>query len=130
MNRTLKDAIQLARSNNLNWKQVLQDRINAYRVTPHSTTGKTPFELFRGRIANTRLTPGWMKWGKGLVDNRPGYWHEKEEKKQRNQKRYYDKTKRVKINDLEVGDVVRVKSPVGCANYSKYSKNFKDHKAV
>lgn len=60
LNKTLKESIQLARVNSLNWREELQNRISAYRFTPHSSTGKTPFELFKGRSPNTILCPGLM----------------------------------------------------------------------
>ena len=116
-NKTLKDSIQLARANNLKWKETLQERINAYRMSPHSTTGKTPFKLFRGRMPNTRLAPGWVRWDKGVKYNGLGNWREREVEKQRHRKMYYDKTKRVKAQNICMGDVVRVKAPVGCSPF-------------
>ena len=121
LNRTLKEAIQLARVNNLDWKGVLQDRINAYRMSPHATTGKTPFELFRGRMPNTMLSPAWMKWDKGARYNGIGQWREREVKKQVQRKEYFDRTKRVRTPSVKLGDKVRVRAPVGCAPFSKLS---------
>ncbi|KAJ1146355.1 hypothetical protein NDU88_012632 [Pleurodeles waltl] len=33
----------------------------SYRITPHSVTRKTPFELLRGRKPSSRLIPWWLK---------------------------------------------------------------------
>lgn len=60
MNRTIKNSLQLAVANGQNWRQMLSDMIWAYRSTPNTETGKTPFELMRGRLATHKLTPPWL----------------------------------------------------------------------
>ena len=44
-NRVLKEVIQIAKSDGEPWKDVVKNRIQVYRFTPHSTTGNSPFEL-------------------------------------------------------------------------------------
>ena len=50
----LKKAISEENGNNLSQK--LGSFLLTYRVTPHSTTGRTPSELFLGRVVRTRLS--------------------------------------------------------------------------
>ncbi|XP_070395445.1 uncharacterized protein [Dermacentor albipictus] len=47
--RTLKKSILASRVSHLDWTNELQSFLLAYRSTPHSSTGKSPFELLFGR---------------------------------------------------------------------------------
>lgn len=48
-NKTLLKAIRIAHSEGKNWKKELNKFLVAYRSTPHSVTGKSPFEIMYGR---------------------------------------------------------------------------------
>ena len=50
MNRMVKEGLQAATQQGVPWQEAIQSRIFAYRTTPHSTTGVTPFSVLRGRI--------------------------------------------------------------------------------
>ena len=52
-----------------------------------------------------------------------GTWRTKELPKQR--KSYFDENKKVKCQNVNVGDVVKVKSPVGRAPFSKFTHDYK-----
>lgn len=93
-----------------------------YRFSPHGSTGKTPFELFKGRSPSTCVCPGWMCWGKGCVDNTPGEWREKEISIQCKRKEDFDSHKCVRNVEVGVGDFVKMKAPTGCADWSKFTR--------
>ena len=67
-NKTLKEGIQLVKSNGLTWVDEVIEHLIAYRLIPDQVMNKMPFELFRGRRPNCKLVPGWMKWQKGWVN--------------------------------------------------------------
>ena len=80
-NRVLKESVKIAKSQGLDWKEVLLQRVEIYRFTPHSSTGKTPFELSRGRIPNTELAPYWVgELRSGKQEEDKSNWRQKEEK--------------------------------------------------
>ena len=68
-----------------------------YRATPHTTTGKTPAELFLGRNYRTRMH---------LLHSTVG---DRVQMKQRKQKENYDK--KTRDRNCEVGDTVWTKTP-------------------
>jgi len=54
-NKTLLKAIRIAHSEGKDWKRELNKFLVAYRSTPHSVTGKSPFEIMYGRKMKTKL---------------------------------------------------------------------------
>lgn len=56
VNRTLKEGIQAATMHGLPWKQALKQVLTTYRSTPHRATGRSPFELLRGRKMRTKMS--------------------------------------------------------------------------
>ena len=112
-NRVLKETIKIAKSNGLNWKTEAKKRVEIYRFTPHSTTGKTPFQLFRGRDAYTEVCPPWVgcKTKKEGVNPAGTKWRQKEEQKILQRKDYYDSKRSTKTTQVKVGDLVLIKTP-------------------
>ncbi|KAJ1200500.1 hypothetical protein NDU88_004324 [Pleurodeles waltl] len=100
-------------------------RISAYRFSPHVMMGKSPFELFRRRIPNTKLCPGWMDCMKINYSLFKTEWKKREERLMCRRNQEYDERKKVCKINVNVGDVVKVKSPVSCMDGSKYSRPLK-----
>lgn len=61
INRFLKEGIQTALSGGLQVEEFLKQKLWCYHITPHSTTGVSPFQLLRNRVANSHLCPHWVK---------------------------------------------------------------------
>ena len=128
-NRLLKETIKLAKDNDLNWKDRISRRVELYRFTPHSTTGKTPFQLFRGREACTEICPPWVRTkldikqdiSKPLTD---GGWRQREKMKIAQRKLNFDQRKSTKPTQINVGDWVLIKTPWKKTGY-KYEKPVK-----
>ena len=55
MNRTVKEGIQRGKLEGKSPVLATRERLSAYHTTPNTTTGKTPFQLMRGRCARTKL---------------------------------------------------------------------------
>ena len=105
-----------------NWDSLLAPVLFAYRTTPHSSTGLTPFYLLYGRNPQLPTSLDFsipvMKYP--LVESEYAKELAKELKqvralaqkniqtKQSEQKRYYDR--RSKIKDLKIGDIVMLKT--------------------
>lgn len=112
MNRVLGECIQWALANKCLVADSVRSMLWFYRTTPHSTTGVSPFELLRRRIASTTFSSSWMnKWVKS------GRWSDACVRRcmcltQEKQKLYFDSKKNVKEFELIFGDFVRVKKPV------------------
>ncbi|XP_069063748.1 retrotransposon-like protein 1 [Pleurodeles waltl] len=60
-NRTLKETVQLAKVNGVDWESWVETKVEEYRFTPHSSTGQTPFLLFKKRVPHTKIDPPWLK---------------------------------------------------------------------
>lgn len=54
-NTVLKDAIQAAQATHRPWKHVVTEMLHSYRATPHANTGKSHFQLLRGKPMWTKL---------------------------------------------------------------------------
>ena len=122
-NRTLKQMLaKLVAKGGHNWDSLLAPVLFAYRTTPHSSTGLTPFYLLYGRNPQLPTSLDFsipvMKYP--LVESEYAKELAKELKqvkalaqkniqtKQSEQKRYYDR--RSKIKDLKIGDIVMLKT--------------------
>jgi len=53
--RTIGKSIRAAHAENRSWKQEMFSFLRNYRATPHSTTSKSPAELFFGRTIRTKI---------------------------------------------------------------------------
>ncbi|KAJ1214795.1 hypothetical protein NDU88_002406 [Pleurodeles waltl] len=60
-NRMVRGVVQMAIEKKGSVRKMVSDLVWAYRTTSNSSTGKVPFEMMRGRKANTRMCPSWMK---------------------------------------------------------------------
>lgn len=58
--RVLKGTIEVAKSAGLDWREEIFKKVEIYGLSPHTITKRTPFELFRGRRANTLVAPTWV----------------------------------------------------------------------
>ena len=120
MNRTVKEGVQIGKLEGKSPVLATRERLSAYHTTPNTTTGKTPFQLMRGRCAKTKLQ---IIPTENVVDD-----HEQIAKrvlsKQNRYKAYHDSKPCVKVSNVKVGDYVRMKNPrhVGKGEV-KYSKN-------
>ena len=120
MNRTVKEGVQIGKLEGKSPVLATWERLSAYHTTPNTTTGKTPFQLMRGRCAKTKLQ---IIPTENVVDD-----HEQIAKrvlsKQNSYKAYHDSKPGVKVSNVKVGDYVRIKNPrhVGKGEV-KYSKN-------
>ena len=54
-NKNVKNVLQSATTERVDWMWALREFLMSYRCTPHTTTGKTPAELLRGRQLRTKL---------------------------------------------------------------------------
>ena len=119
MNRTVKEGIQIGKLEGKSPLLATRERLSAYHTTPNTTTGKTPFQLMRGRCARTKLQ---IIPAENVVDD-----HEQIAQrvlsKQNRYKAYHDSKPGVKVSNVKVGDYVRIKNPrhVGKGEV-KYSK--------
>ncbi|KAF0296360.1 hypothetical protein FJT64_006184 [Amphibalanus amphitrite] len=108
-NKSIKAALQTADLQKADRAECLQAFLFAYRSTVQATTGRTPAELLHGRPMRGKLSAAVDVGGR--LPERPGELHSRVEKKQAYQKRYFDKTHRVKKPDFEIGDRVRHRLP-------------------
>lgn len=113
-NRVLKGTIDLAKQNSLNWKKEVIRKVEFYRVTPHAITGRTPFELLKGRTPNTLVAPFWINdtESKRSLEGSDDDWKLNECDKIKARKVNYDLRKAVKPTKVKVGDLVMIRAPV------------------
>lgn len=120
MNRMVKEGLQAASLENTPWQIAIETRLFAYRTTPHSTTGITPFELLRGHKPRTRLNAPIKPQKQPATALRS-----RVESKQRKMKVYTDARRSAKEHKFQVGDVVRVRLPFHVSKEkSKFSEPF------
>ncbi|KAJ1207800.1 hypothetical protein NDU88_003190 [Pleurodeles waltl] len=120
--RCVKECIQLETASSRDWRDGLKRFLYAYRVTPHSTTGKVPFDLFRSRKANTSLAPAWVSWRKNNIEQESvvNVGNEYERVSVQKRKMYYDNKKGTHDYDVKIGDQILVKKPTLCKDRSKF----------
>lgn len=87
-----------------------------YNNTPHSSTGKTPFELFFGRLARDKL-PSL----KDLNEPQQEEAADRDRLQKEKGKQYADNKRHATTSDLEPGDKVLVKNMV---KENKLTSNF------
>ena len=102
-NRYLRKVMQSANLEGKNWRQELNAFLRTYRVTPHTSTGKSPAELmFNSRNYRTRLPVKQLIYDDHEV-------REKDKLRKEQMKMYADRKSNVKECDINVGDTVLVK---------------------
>nr|XP_050041094.1 uncharacterized protein K02A2.6-like [Dermacentor andersoni] len=99
--RTLKKSILASRVSHLDWTNKLQLFLLAYRCTPHSSTGKSPFELLFGRPMKN-LLPTLVAG----THNSAHYEARQSDTKRKAYKWYVDTRRHTSNNQLCVGQVL------------------------
>ena len=119
MNRTVKEGIQIGKLEGKTPTESVRERLIAYHATPNGITGKTPFELMRGRKARTRVQifPSENR----VVDHAD--LKDKVKTAQAKNKVKFDNQPGVQAHKIGVGDFVKIKNPrhvlKGDMSYSK-----------
>ena len=120
MNRTVKECIQIGKLEGKSPVLATRERLSAYHTTPNTTTGKTPFQLMRGRCAKTKLQ---IIPAENVVDDHEHIIAKRVLSKQNRYRAYHDSKPGVKVSNVKVGDYVRIKNPrhvgKGEVRYSK-----------
>lgn len=104
-NRTLLKSLRVAKAEGLDWRQELTTFLMAYRSTPQTSTGASPFYLMFGREMKTKLPeirPEKSVTNEGIRDRD---WQYKLK-----QKVYADERRGAKDDTIEVGDSVLVQT--------------------
>ena len=119
-NRVLKGVLQAASLQGQDWLEAVRQFLLQYRVTPHSTTGRSPAELLRGRQLRTPLRAAAADQHRFVTDDQV---RATVASKQAKQKSYWDAKYSAKENGFKVGDYVRYKlmpkPRKGCPRFSK-----------
>ena len=106
-NRVFKGCIQAAIIQSKPWKAATTDFLQAYRATPHATTGASPFELLHGRKMRTKLnilSPPAVTAHDAEVRGRVSL-------RQSHMKQYCDMRRGARTPSFGDGDRVRVRKP-------------------
>nr|XP_039264197.1 uncharacterized protein K02A2.6-like [Styela clava] len=114
-NRSLMKAIRIAQVEGKDWKSELNKFLLAYRSTPHTTTGVSPYYLMFGREMRTKLPEIRPKYNIIGEEHRDRDWRNKLQGKF-----YSDYNRRSILQYVEVGDSVLVKQE----KVDKMSTNF------
>lgn len=105
-NRSLKKRIQIAVTNNLDWKPEIFDYLLMYNATKHSVTKNSPSDLM-GRQIRDKI-PSLNYGGQPNFELR-----DRDEEFKRKNKEYADNNRHAKYSDIQVGDSVLMR------NYAK-----------
>ncbi|XP_043231405.1 uncharacterized protein K02A2.6-like isoform X5 [Amphibalanus amphitrite] len=101
-NKNVKNVLQTATADGMDWKRAIREFLLSYRSTPHSTTGRSPAELLRGRQLRTKLH--------AAAERRPvddSTTRARVATQQEKQKKYFDLRYGARPRDYEVGEWVR-----------------------
>lgn len=107
-NRVLKSSIQNARIEGKSMKETIIELLEAYRSTPHQTTGVSPSELLHGRMLRTKLDVTNMMPPKSNESSQKEV-RDRVEQKQRKSGQYTDTKRKARVPKFSVGDYVRVR---------------------
>ena len=132
-NRTIMKRLKIAKIEQKNWKDELQNFLLMYRVSPHAVTGKTPAELMFGRKIRDKIP--------SISNNKETFQDEETKDKDSWEKEkgreYGNKKRNAKEADLNIGDTVLVKNMIrdnkltptfGVKEHVIVSKNMNDVK--
>lgn len=117
-NRDLLKRIRISYALKKNWKKELLDYMMMYNSTPHTSTGKTPSELFFGRQFRDKLP------NLGDIENNEldGEVRDKDKLMKEKGKDYGDRKRRAAEIELQPGDKVYVKNLIKenktCPNFN------------
>ena len=117
--KPLGKLLQSAKIENKNWRQELQKFLLSFRVTPHCTTKVAPCELLFNRTIRGKLP----ELTSNKVVNKHKMAKANIEMQKETNKAYYDKRKRAKEADIEIGDTVICLQPARNKLSSKFSPN-------
>ncbi|KAJ1087938.1 hypothetical protein NDU88_001097, partial [Pleurodeles waltl] len=125
-NRLAKETIQMALRSHIPIEAALRTRLWSYRTTPHNTTGRTPCELLRGRVAITQLQPYWSvarkKWETKSLKEKEIEMRKLVDQRQKHMRSNFNARNAVKEMNVSAGDLVRVRYRKKGVNMSKYSE--------
>lgn len=104
-NRGILRALKIAKVEKKPWRSALKDYLTMYNTTPHTVTGKSPFELMMGRQPKL-LIPSLL--------NPPHQMYEEVRERDATEKLkgklYADKRRHAKESEIQVGDKVMLKN--------------------
>lgn len=113
-------AVQIAKVENIPWKETLLEYVNNYNSWPHSVTGVPPRDLLLGRVVKGQLPQLKRKneAKRTALDDfaREADWRHKTTKKDKT-----DKKRKAKTSDVQEGDYVHIKRD---EKASKIDSNF------
>ena len=107
INKVLNKAIRAAKFENQNWRVVLSEMLLNYRCSPHSTTGRSPAELFFSRKIKNGLP--LLQRQKSKFD---GEIRKNQNDKYAKTKQQIDKSRKAKKLFLKIGDKVIMKRSI------------------
>ena len=99
----INKVVQTALIEEKTWKQELHTFLRSYRATPHTASGRTPYELLFGRSMHVKLPefPDFPAEDFAL--------RRRDQQAKRTQKDYSDSKRHVKASNIQPGDSVLVK---------------------
>uniref|UniRef100_A0A1A8N061 Gypsy retrotransposon integrase-like protein 1 n=4 Tax=Nothobranchius TaxID=28779 RepID=A0A1A8N061_9TELE len=107
-NRVLKETVFTARQEQKPWKDFVTNFLLAYRATPHSTTGLSPYELMFGRKMRTKVNVGSVP---SLTSQANKELRSRVSEKQQAAKKYTDAKRGARVPKIKEGSLVRVRKP-------------------
>ncbi|XP_052744494.1 uncharacterized protein K02A2.6-like [Bicyclus anynana] len=116
-NRDILKRLKISQSEKSNWYEDLLLYLTMYNSTPHSTTGKTPSELFFGRQFRDKLLPSLID----LENTSISEIKDKDKIMKEKGKEYGDRRRKAQDIDIGFGEKVYVKNMV---KENKLTTNF------
>lgn len=107
-NRDILKRLKISATLKSDWKEDLLDYLSMYNGTPHSTTGKTPADLFFRRQFRDKL-PSALDYEHKVADEDA---RDQDQLKKFKGKEYIDLKRRAEKDNLNCGDKVYVKNMV------------------
>lgn len=114
-NRDILKRLKICKLEKKDLKECLWDYLMMYNSTPHSTTGKTPSELFFKRQNRDKI-PSMID----ITENYDSEVRDKDKEQKQKGKEYADMRRRAQTCDLKAGDKVYVREGDG----NKLTSNF------
>ena len=101
--QNLNNATWIAKKENIDYKEKIERMLEAYRVTPHPSTSRSPYELMFGRKMNLNIFPTMKRRVKDEgIRNHDRKYKEKA-------KKYHDSKKNVNKSHIRLRDRVLLK---------------------
>ena len=105
-NKPLMKAIKSAKIQGQSWIYAMHQFLRAYRCTPHTTTGFTPYRLLFGRDPRTKMPDA-----ESFTHPDDRNVRKRDAEAKDIMKRYADKRLHAEANPIDTGDTVLVKQP-------------------